>query len=305
MNRPLDIFQALRPNQWTKNLVVLAAFCFAIGDQSQTIPLLSGYLYRSLAALGLFCLASSGIYIMNDIRDLDADRHHPAKKFRPLAAKKVSIPLAGVISAILLIVALAGSFRLAPPFGLIVAVYVAMQVVYTAWLKHIALVDVFIIALGFVLRALGGGVAIHVTISPWLLICAFLLALFLALCKRRHEKILLDDSGAEHRASLENYDRELLDQLIAIVSASAIASYSIYTLSTDTLHKFGTSLLSLTIPFVIFGIFRYLDLVYRKDAGGRPEKILLTDIVLIVDLILYGLCIGGVFVFTRSINHPL
>ena len=305
MNRPLDILRALRPNQWTKNLVVLAAFCFAIGDQSQTIPLLSGYLCNSLSALFYFCLASSSIYIMNDIRDLQADRHHPTKQFRPLASGKVSIPLAAFISAILLIISLVGSFRLAPFFGIVVGGYVAMQAIYTFWLKHIALIDVFVIALGFVLRALGGGVAIHVTISPWLLICAFLLALFLALCKRRHEKILLEGSAEDHRASLENYDLKLLDQLIAIVSAVTIASYSIYTLSADTLHKFRTSLLSLTIPFVVFGMFRYLDLVYRKDAGGRPEKILLTDPILIVTLVLYGGCIVGVFLVARHSNPPL
>lgn len=303
MNHPLDILRALRPNQWTKNLVVPAAFFFAFGDQTQTITRLA--LYQILAATGLFCLASSGIYLMNDIRDLAADRVHPAKRFRPIAAGRVSVPLAGLLSAILLLGSLVGSYRLAPPFAIVVVVYIAMQLVYTIWLKHLALVDVFIIALGFVLRAAGGGLAINVPISPWLLVCAFLLALFLALCKRRHEKLLLEESADSHRASLEYYDPKLLDQLIAIVSAATIVSYSIYTLSPDTVHKFGTSLLSATIPFVIFGIFRYLDLVYRKEGGGRPEKTLLTDRVLIADLALYGLCVLGVFIFTRSIRGPL
>jgi len=303
MNRPLDILRALRPTQWTKNLVVLAAFCFAFGDRNQSVPLFS--LYRILGACGLFCLASSAIYMLNDIRDIPADRIHPTKQFRPIAAGKVSIPLAATLSAVLGILTVACSFHLDPFFGLVVGLYIAMQIVYTLWLKNIALLDVFVIALGFVLRAAGGGLAIHVTISPWLLICAFLLALFLALCKRRHEKNILVKSAGNHRISLDQYDRQLLDQLIAIVCAATIVSYSVYTLSPDTVNKFGTSLLSLTIPFVIFGIFRYLDLVYRSGDGGRPEKTLLTDLALIVDLILYGACVLAIFVFTRLFHHPL
>ncbi len=303
MNRPLDILRALRPNQWTKNLVVLAAFFFAFGDSSLMLTRLS--FYQILAATGLFCLASSGIYLVNDIRDLAADRVHPTKRFRPIAAGLVSIPLAATLSLLLLVASIAGSFQLFPLFAIVVAVYIAMQLVYTLWLKKLALVDVFIIALGFVMRAAGGGLAISVPISPWLLVCAFLLALFLALCKRRHEKLLLEETADSHRASLENYDPKLLDQLIAIASAATIVSYSIYTLSPDTVHKFGTSLLSTTIPFVIFGIFRYLDLVYRKEGGGRPEKTLLTDRVLIADIILYGLCVLGVFFFTHALKRPL
>lgn len=303
MNCPLDILRALRPNQWTKNLVVPAAFFFAFGDQTQTLTRLA--LYQILAATALFCLASSGIYLMNDIRDLAADQVHPTKRFRPIAAGRVSIPLAATLSAVLLAGSLAASFSLAPLFALAVGAYIAMQVVYTFWLKHLALVDVFVIALGFVLRAAAGGLAIHVPISPWLLVCAFLLALFLALCKRRHEKLLLEGNADSHRASLEHYDPKLLDQLIAIVSAATIVSYSIYTLSPETVHKFGTSLLSATIPFVIFGIFRYLDLVYRKEGGGRPEKTLLTDRVLIADLALYGLCVLCVFIFTHILKRPL
>ena len=303
MNLPWHIFRSLRPNQWTKNLVVLAAFFFAFGDKSQSIPFL--FLFRILMACALFCLASSGIYILNDIGDLTSDRVHPAKRHRPIAAGHVSIPVAFVVAFCLLTVSLAGSYILSLPFGVVVSSYIAMQIAYTLWLKKIALVDVFIIAFGFVLRAAGGGAAIQVVISPWLLVCAFLLALFLALCKRRHEKILFENSTEPRRASLEHYDRQLLDQLIAIVSAATIVSYSVYTLSPDTLLKFGTSLLSLTIPFVIFGIFRYLDLVYRRDEGERPERILLTDVVLIADLALYGLCVLGIFLFTHSRHHAL
>ena len=305
MNRPQDILQALRPNQWTKNVVVLAAFFFALGDKTLSVPL-SSFFQVLLAGL-FFCFASSGIYIINDLRDLKADQVHPTKKYRSIAAGRVSIPLITGISVFLMATALGGAFWISRPFALILCVYIGLQFIYTFWLKHIALVDIFIIALGFVLRAAGGGLAmpVPIPISPWLLVCAFLLALFLALCKRRHEKLLLEEAAGAHRASLEFYDTKLLDQLIAIVSATTIVSYAIYTLSTETAHKFGTTLLAITIPFVMFGIFRYLDLVYRKEGGGRPEKTLLTDVVLIIDLCLFGLCLLGIFVYTRHFTPHL
>jgi len=303
MNRFQDVLRALRPTQWTKNAVVLSAFCFAFGDRNQILT--SDALYRILAAGGLFCLASSGIYLINDLRDLESDRVHPVKRQRPLAAGKISIELARWLAVALLTVALTASFSLSRGFGAVVTLYIGMQIAYSVWLKQVALVDVFIIALGFVMRAVGGGVAINVTLSPWLLICAFLLALFLALCKRRHEKNVLSSFAENHRANLEYYHSQLLDQLIAIVSAATITSYSVYTLATDTVQKFGTSMLSLTIPFVIFGIFRYLDLVYRGNQGGRPEKTLLTDVILMIDLLLYGICVMGVFIFTQYRHHPV
>ena len=290
---PVDLLRALRPNQWTKNAVVLAAFFFAVGDRTQAV---SWHLFShaALAAL-LFCLVSSGIYIFNDIRDAAADRLHPTKRFRPIAAGRVPVSVAGMMAVIVMSVGLVGASRLSVPLTVVLALYILLQLAYTLWLKRIALVDVFVIALGFVLRAVAGGVVLKVTISPWLLLCAFLLALFLALCKRRHEKLLLDNAD-EHRASLGGYDRQLLDQLINIVSAATIACYAIYTLWPETVAKFGTPLLAVTIPFVMFGIFRYLDLVYRHEEGGRPEKILLTDGPLMIDLALYG---GTVFLVFR------
>ena len=291
------LVHALRPSQWTKNAVVLAAFFFAFGDRTQTVSL-SAFI-QAAAAAGLFCLLSSGVYLLNDIRDAEADRLHPLKRLRPIASGLVSVPLAGAVSALLLAVGLGAATALSRPFAAVAASYVILQLVYSFWLKHIALIDVFVIALGFVLRAVAGGVVVKVNVSPWLLLCAFLLALFLALCKRRHEKIVLDAAADDHRPSLGYYDRKLIDQLIAIVSAATIVCYSIYTLWPDTVNKFGTNLLSLTIPFVIFGVFRYLDLVYRREAGGRPERTLLTDRPLIVDLALYGLCVLLVFHLTR------
>ena len=293
----IDTLRALRVNQWTKNLVVLAAFFFAFGDKTQSVSL--ALFIRVGQACALFCLASSGIYLINDIRDRAADRLHPVNRFRPIASGKVPLFPAAILSAILLAISVFGSFWLSPPFALIVGGYIILQIIYTLWLKHVALVDVFVIAIGFVMRAAAGGVVINVAVSPWLLLCALLLALFLALCKRRHEKLLMEEDNALHRPSLEQYDQKLLDQLIAIVSAATIVSYSIYTLWPDTQLKFHTPLLSLTIPLVIFGIFRYLDLVYRKEGGGRPEKTLLTDGPLLIDLALYGLTVLGIFAFSR------
>jgi 4-hydroxybenzoate polyprenyltransferase len=186
---------------------------------------------------------------------------------------------------------LTAAWFLSREFFLVVAAYVFLQVLYSFGLKKVALIDVFVIAAGFVLRALAGAVVISVPISPWLLLCAMLLALFLGLCKRRHEKVVEEDFSGETRPTLKQYDQKLLDQLIAIVSAATIVCYALYTLWPDTVEKFGTTNLGFTIPFVIFGLFRYLDLVYRHEKGGRPEKILMTDAPLLADLALYGLCV--------------
>jgi len=169
--------------------------------------------------------------------------------------------------------------------------YLLLQTAYSYGLKKVALVDLFVIAGGFLLRVLAGAGAVRVIVSPWLLLCTMLLAIFLALCKRRHEKVVLSDSSVQTRHSLEKYSKQLLDQLIGIVSSATIVCYAIYTLWPETVAKFGSARLGFTIPFVVFGIFRYLDLVYRHEKGGEPEKILLSDLPLIIDLILYGLCV--------------
>ncbi|OQA23675.1 MAG: Decaprenyl-phosphate phosphoribosyltransferase [Verrucomicrobia bacterium ADurb.Bin345] len=282
--------RALRPKQWTKNAVVFAAFAFALGDRQQNLDVAAFWtvLYAAIA----FCMVSSGVYLFNDVRDIEQDRAHPNKKLRPIAAGELPVPTALGMAAVLLAAGLALSWKLSLSLFYVVAGYVVLQVVYTLALKRVALVDLFVIAAGFVLRALAGGVVLEgVRISPWLLLCTLLLALFLALCKRRHEKVVLSDYGTDIRESLAKYDQQLLDQLIAIVSAATIVSYSLYTLWPDTVDKFETTRLAFTIPFVIFGIFRYLDLVYRHEKGGQPEQILLTDIPLLVDLVLYGLTV--------------
>ncbi len=292
----LEIFRSFRPNQWTKNLVVFAAYIFAFGDRTQS--LVTGSFLLVFEAFVIFCMASSSIYLLNDIVDRENDRNHPLKRYRPVAAGSVPVPAAAILSVVLGGSGLVTAFVLNFFFGLLILAYLCLQAAYSLWLKHTALVDVFIIATGFIFRAAAGGIVIHAPLSPWFLLCAFLLALFLALCKRRHEKLLMENL-ANTRPSLDQYDSKLLDQLIAIVSASVIVCYSIYTLWPDTTRKFGTYWLSLTIPFVIFGIFRYLDLVYRKEGGGRPEKVLLTDLPVIVILLLYSLTLLVIFLLAK------
>ena len=290
-SRPLLFawLHALRPAQWTKNGIVFAAFIFALGDPAQPVGWTD--IGTVLWAVLCFCLLSSAVYLMNDVRDRAQDRLHPTKQLRPVAAGEVSAPLALGSASLLAVLALGGSWFIGVALFQVLLGYLIMQAAYTFGLKRIALVDVFVIAAGFVLRALAGAVAIDVDISPWLLLCALLLALFLALCKRRHEKVVLSDVSPHTRDSLQAYNAGLLDQLIAIVSAATIVCYALYTLWPDTVEKFGTTKLGFTIPFVLFGLFRYLDLVYRHEKGGHPERILLTDIPLLIDLALYGLTV--------------
>ncbi|MEI7436300.1 MAG: decaprenyl-phosphate phosphoribosyltransferase [bacterium] len=291
--QPQAFLLALRPKQWVKNAVVLAPVFFAAGDRAQRLNVAS--VAEALLAALLFCVVSSGIYVMNDLCDRDADRLHPVKRLRPVASGALPVGAARVLMVALLLVGLGGSFAASLELGGVLTGYALLQVAYTLFLKRIALVDVFVIAAGFVMRAGAGAVAAQVAISPWLLLCAFLLALFLALCKRRHEKRLLDDRADGHRASLEGYDARLLDLLIAIVSAVTIACYAIYTLWPETVEKFHSHGLGLTVPLVIFGMFRYLDLVYRHEQGGHPERVLFGDSPLLFCLGAYALTVLAVF----------
>ena len=295
---PFVWIRLLRVEQWTKNAVVLAAFLFALGDRHQDLTWRMGW--KSLLAVLAFALLSSAVYIVNDWRDAPRDRLHPVKRHRPIAAGLVPVPLALFVAALLAAIALTGAWLLhpAPPlFAGVLLTYLLLQIAYTAGLKRVPLLDVILIAVGFVLRALAGAVVLDVTISPWLVLCAFFLALFLALCKRRHEKAALAPGATPSatRAALDGYSRHLLDHLIAVSASTVLVSYSIYTLWPDTVAKFGTPYLGLTIPFVVFGLFRYLDLVFRHEKGERPERILLTDMPLIIDVLLFGLAALAVF----------
>ncbi len=292
----LSWLRALRPAQWIKNGVVPAAYFFARWDPSQSAHVQGVWpIALEAMAVACFCCVSSGVYLINDVHDIAADRAHPVKCRRPLASGDVGVGAALAVAAALLSAGLAGSLALPWAFTGVLGGYCLMQFLYTFGLKRIPYVDVFVIATGFVLRAIAGATVLTVRISPWLLLCTFLLALFLALCKRRHEKILLEDAGEQHREALAGYDRYLLDMQIAITSCATLVCYAIYTLSEETVRRFGTNRLGLTIPFVVFGIFRYLELVYRHDAGGRPEKALLTDKVLIATVACYALTALVVF----------
>jgi len=292
----LDLLRALRPQQWTKNALVGAAFFFAYWDRIRAVPLTLRDLDRVIPAIALFSIVSSGVYVFNDLRDRESDRHHPVKCKRPIASGRISPPAALILGGALLIGGLIASYFLSATFAVVLCGYVLMQIAYTMVLKQIALLDTMIIAAGFVLRAIAGAVVLDdVTISPWLLLCTFLLAMFLALCKRRHEKLLSGvDEPEAHRRNLMHYDAHLLDLLIAVIAATTIVCYALYTLWPDTEAKFGTAALGFTIPFVIFGIFRYMDLVYRHSEGGRPERILLTDVPILVNIALYALTVAAI-----------
>ena len=294
----MTLVRAMRVKQWTKNILVFAAFIFALGDRQQEVGLQAFWIV--LLAAALFCSVSSGVYLLNDVRDVELDRAHPKKRLRPVAAGELPEKVAVSLAVILLGGGLWGAWELAPPFFRVLAGYVSLQLAYTLFLKRVALVDSFVIATGFVLRALAGAVVIGVAISPWLLLCTLLLALFLALCKRRHEKVALEGQTGATRHSLDQYDARLLDQLIAVVSSATLVCYALYTLWPDTVQKFGTTRLGFTIPFVIFGLFRYLDLVYRHEKGDRPEQILLTDPPLLVNIFLYAITVLLILVWSHA-----
>ena len=280
------LIKALRPHQWIKNIVVLAALVFAFGDVNQELT--QQMLINNLLAVLCFCAISSSIYILNDIKDVSLDREHPTKRFRPIAAGELTIPLARITSILLTLVSLGGAWFLSHGLLAVIATYYVMQLGYTSGLKRIAFVDVIIIALGFVLRALGGALAIGVHISTWLLLCTLLLALFLGLCKRRHEKVVHSDLNEQTRPSLGQYSETHLDAGILLIAGATVTAYILYTISPETLDKFGDRRLIFTAPLVALGLFRYYQLVYRHEQGDRPEKVLLTDRPLILTIIGYG-----------------
>jgi len=277
----IQIVMSMRPKQWTKNLFVFAALLF-----SRNLFDLS-LLLNTILAFFIFCLLSGCVYIVNDLADLESDKKHPLKSQRPLASGKLKFSEAVGALIILAPVSLGFSFYMGTPFFLTALGYLFLQLAYSFLLKHIIILDVFSVAFGFVLRVVAGAMAIQVKISPWLLICTILLALFLALSKRRHELILLEEGAQNHRKILSEYSPYLLDQMISVVTASTVMAYSLYTMSGETIRKFGTKNLIFTIPFVLYGIFRYLYLVHQKKAGGNPESVILTDRSLIVAIILW------------------
>lgn len=281
----VSLLTSLRPRQWTKNLIVFAGLLFGqrLTDARAVVS--------AAAAFAVFCVLSGVVYLVNDVVDREADRQHPVKARRPIASGELT-PRAALTAALVLGVAgLASAYALGTAFGHVAVAYLALLALYSGPLKHIVIVDALTIAIGFVLRAVAGAVVIGVQIGHWLLVLTIQLALFLALSKRRHEIVLLAGQASNHRASLGEYTPGLLDQLISIVAASTLIAYAISTVGPETVAKYDTALLGLTLPFPIYGIFRYLYLVHRRADGGSPADTLLTDRPLLACIALWGLAV--------------
>ncbi len=277
------LIRQLRPKQWTKNLLVFAALLFSF----QFLHIES--IMLALFGFFAFSFVASSIYIMNDYMDIEADRNHPTKKNRPMASGNLNLRVALVTGGMLLIVAMVASLLINSLFFLILLVYFVENILYTFKLKHVVIIDMMLIAFGFVLRAIGGAVIIDVPFTPWFLLCAMLLSLFLAIGKRRHE---LTIESNNHRKVLDDYSLPFLDQLMSIVTAATIVSYAVFTFTAgETVH------LMWTIPFVIYGIFRYLYLVHIKKQGGAPEKVLLEDKHILVTVLLYVISVVIILTF--------
>jgi 4-hydroxybenzoate polyprenyltransferase len=280
-SRAVSFLVALRPRQWAKNVFVFAALVFAerLGDTTAVL--------RVCGAFAVFCVLSSAVYLINDVRDRESDRRHPQKRRRPIAAGEIGPGTASAASLILAVVALFAAFGLSDALGRVAAAYLVLNLAYSFGLKRIVILDVMMVASGFLLRALAGAVVIDVAISRWLVMCTGLLALFLGFVKRRQE-IAATEDGSGARSTLKEYSLPFLDQMIAIVTGATVVAYSLYAFSPEVAQKLGTENLGLTIPFVLFGIFRYLYLVHQRGVGENPTTVVLTDLPLILDVLLWA-----------------
>ncbi|HEX5688504.1 MAG TPA: decaprenyl-phosphate phosphoribosyltransferase, partial [Roseiflexaceae bacterium] len=292
----VELLRAMRPRQWIKNTWVFAAIAFSearLWTQPSKVLLV-------LATFVLFCLAAGAIYLINDVVDIEKDRAHPKKRTRPLASGRLRPNIAVATSVVLMVIVLAGTYLLDSSDGsgssydlaLVLISYILIQgLLYTFWLKNIVIVDIFTIAAGFLLRAVAGAVAIDIPISAWLLTCMGLLALFLGLGKRRAELVLLEDGATEHRRILDDYSVPMLDQMIAIVTSATIIAYTLFTTTATTLPHTPYPVMMVTVPFVVYGIFRYVYLIHQHGGGGSPEELLLKDKPLAIDVVLYALMV--------------
>jgi 4-hydroxybenzoate polyprenyltransferase len=281
--RPL--VRSLRPLQWAKNLFVLAPLVF--GRQLSVQATVS----RALLAVVAFCLASSTVYLLNDLRDREEDRRHPLKRLRPIAAGTLGVKAAVAAVAVLGLSALAIGFGLGVAFLAVLACYLVLNFLYTVWLKHMVILDVMSISLGFVLRVLAGAEATDVQVSRWLFLCTIFLALFLAFSKRRHEITLLAGSASEQRKVLDHYSPAFLDQMINVVTASSVVAYALYCVAPETVEKYHTQDLIYTIPLVLYGIFRYLYLMYQSPGERNPTEAILRDPPFLINMVLWGIAV--------------
>lgn len=282
MNLAKGLIRSLRPEQWIKNVIVFGALVFS--KHFFDVPMIE----KTFVMFALFCMVSSSIYLFNDVIDYEKDRVHPRKSKRPIASGIVPRKHALVLAAILIVVALVITWLVMNRLTLVILVsYAVLNVLYSLVLKHIVILDVMTIAGGFVLRAVGGGIAISVPISSWLVVCTILLALFLGFGKRRHELSSLEGMAVEHRRILEHYSTYFLDQMISVVTASTVVAYTFYTLSPEVEEKLGVAHLEISVPFVLYGIFRYLYLIHKKEEGGSPSRLMLTDFPLLINVLLW------------------
>ena len=281
----IPLFKALRPVQWVKNVFVLAPIVFAeqLADPAM--------LMKVSLAFAAFCFAASCIYLVNDLRDREDDRRHPLKKNRPIASGALPVPVATATSVALGLVAMGLSYYLGLEFLTILAVYIGINLLYSSWLKRKVILDVMAVSSGYVLRVMAGAAAIQVEVSKWLLLCSIFLALFLIFSKRRHELVLLADDAAGHRSVLSHYSEAFLDQMINVVTASTVVSYALYCVDERTIERFGTDHLIYTIPLVLFGIFRYLYLIYQRPEERNPTEALLSDMPFVINVVLWGLLV--------------
>jgi 4-hydroxybenzoate polyprenyltransferase len=275
----------MRPKQWPKNLFVLAPLVF--GRQLHDRQALT----EALLALVAFCLASSAVYLINDIKDREEDRRHPLKRLRPLAAGTLGVPAAVVATIVLAGGAIGLAVGLGTVFTLLLAGYIVENILYTGGLKHVVILDVMCISFGFVLRVLAGAAATRIQVSSWLLLCTIFLSLFLAFSKRRHEITLLAEGATSQRRVLEQYSVAFLDQMINVVTASAVVSYALYAVAPETVEKYHTQHLVYTIPMVLFGIFRYLYLMYQQPGERNPTEAILGDPPFLINMVLWGLAV--------------
>jgi 4-hydroxybenzoate polyprenyltransferase len=294
------ILQLIRPTHWAKNLVIFAAILFSPAKVVLENPDVILYVLQGFAA---FCLISSGVYALNDLLDLPADRLHPKKKNRPIASGRIKPSTAIIVAAVFAGGGLTWAFLLTPYFGAIAALYLATNIFYSLGLKRVVILDVLLLSAGFVYRAVGGVALVshflaETYLSYWLVLCAFLLSLFLALAKRRHELAILGESAATHRASLAAYSLPMIDQMLSALTAATLVSYSLYTISDDTLKHYGTRNLFWTIPFVMYGLFRYLYLIYSKNEGGDPTSLLAKDRATLINVALWAVS-AAALVYSR------
>lgn len=305
------ILKEMRPRQWPKNLFVFLPLIFTVRQYWRPFtPTMWAFLTLTIGAFIVFCFASGFVYLVNDLVDVDKDRAHPRKKNRPIASGALPAHVAKLAAGVILVITLVGAvlldlysqnfpypsgtpiFPFPFAFTTVTVVYLVLQVAYSFYLKHIVIIDVFCIAAGFVLRTVAGAVVIQVPISPWLYMLTIGLSLFIGFAKRRNEIVILEDTAKDHRAILEEYSATFLDQMIAITLAFTVIAYSLYTFTAESLP--ANHAMMLTIPFVLYGIFRYLYLIHIKNEGGSPEEALLNDRPLLLSVILWGLAVVAV-----------